>query len=106
MFQFIENLRQKPDSVKSRVAFLISFFISGVIFTIWLSVIFPDFKNNQKIEETEKTVGVSPVSTFSDTFSSGFTSLGEQINNIKESVGAMFSAPIYYSATSTATQKQ
>ena len=41
MFPLIEKLRQKPSRTKKQIAFVVSFLLAGVIFVIWLSIIYP-----------------------------------------------------------------
>lgn len=101
MFQTIEKLRAKPEGSKKKIAFLLAFLFSGIIFVVWLSVIFPDFKNKKLKESEIVNTGPSPISAFSDTLSSAFLSMGEQISNIKGAVSKLTNQEMYYSATST-----
>jgi len=100
MFDFIEKLRQKPDRTKKQIAFLVSLLLAGIIFVIWLSVIYPDFKQKQAKESAISKLEPSPLSNFTDTFSSGISAIGEQFNKIKESISSL-ATTTYYSASST-----
>ena len=51
MFDLIEKLRAKPDKTKRRIAFLVAFFIAGIIFIVWLGVVYPNFRNKQAKED-------------------------------------------------------
>lgn len=93
MFQYIEKLRAKPDSTKKQVAFIVAFVISGIIFVIWLSVIYPHWKEDQENIEKVSKVEPSPLAGFVDNITNGFSGIKEQYSNIKESMT--------FSATST-----
>ena len=84
MFDFIEKLRAKPDRTKKQIAFAVSLFLAGIIFVIWLSVIYPDFSQKQAKQTEVSKQEPSPISNFSDTFSSGISAIGEQFNKINE----------------------
>ena len=101
MFNFLEKLRAKPERVKKQMAFLISFLIVGIIFVVWLSVIYPDFRQNQLTEQKVKNFEPNPASSFSATFSSGISAIKEQFNKIKESISSFSTKPAYYSASTT-----
>jgi hypothetical protein len=83
MFNFIEKLRQKPDSVIKQVAFLISFSFVGIIFIFWLFSIYPNFLEEKKIADRVSAVEPSPLSTLSEIISQGTSAMGEQISKIK-----------------------
>ena len=70
MFQLIEKLRQKSEGTKKQIAFLIAFTLAGVIFVIWHSVIYPDFRDNQNLAEKAVKTEVSPLSNFNNNISS------------------------------------
>ena len=101
MFDFLENLRQKPDGTKKRVAFFGAFLLAGIIFVVWLSVVYPSFSRDQIPEEVASSTNPSPLSAFSDTLSVGFSAIGDQLSKIKETVSSFTIAPAYYVSTST-----
>lgn len=103
MFELIERLRRKPDRTKKQVAFLAALFVAGVIFVIWLSVIYPDFRKRQKNIDRVANLEPSPLGTLGETFRTGFSAIGEQFTSLKESVSSITSSPAYYSTTSTTT---
>lgn len=37
MFDYIENMKSKPEHIKKRFAFLVSFSITGLIFVGWIA---------------------------------------------------------------------
>lgn len=82
MLEIIENFRKKSDGAKKQVAFLVSLFIAGIIFVLWLGVIYPDIKNTENKEVSENSES-SPISTFGSIFSAGLESIGTQFNQIK-----------------------
>jgi len=101
MFETIEKLREKPESSKKKIAFLTAFFVAGIIFVVWLSVVYPDLKmKNSKEKEVLKTEP-SPLSAFEDTLSNGFLGLGEQLKNLKNSALLFSTKPEYFQATVT-----
>ena len=97
MFELIEKLRAKPDRTKKQIAFCISLLLAGIIFVIWLTIIYPDFRGKQTKEKTVSSSEPSPFSNFADTFSSGISAIGEQFNKIKESISS------FSTTTSTTT---
>lgn len=41
MFDFIEHLRTKPEKYRKRFSLAVAFFATAVIFSVWVSVLFP-----------------------------------------------------------------
>ena len=105
MFETIENLRQKPDRTKKKIAFLISFSIVGVIFAIWLSVIYPDFRKKEIKANNVAKLEPSPISAFTDTISSGISAIGQQFSKIKDIASSFSAVPEYYVSTTTEKDK-
>ena len=101
MFEYIEKLRQKPARTKKQIAFLSALFVAGLIFVVWLSVIYPDFKQGQQKEDAVAKLEPSPLSTFGETISTGLSAIGEQFGKLKESVTTMIASPALYNAAST-----
>ena len=101
MYKYIEKLRQKSDTAKKRFAFLVSFLFVGIIFVVWLSVIYPGFREQKNINDKISANESSPLSTFKDIFSQGSSEIGNQFSKIKN-VGSVFSNdPEYINQTST-----
>jgi hypothetical protein len=86
MFNIIEDLRQKNDKTKKRVAFLIAFLLSGIIFTIWITVIYPDFVKQKNEEKSEMIESSGPVSTFTNSFSRVVYDMKEQFKDLQKSI--------------------
>ncbi len=86
MFEFIEKLRQKSEKTKTRIALLTAFSFSGLIFVLWLTVFLPDFTQSQKRENQALANEPSPISTLGSTLSEGFSSLGEQLSDLKKTL--------------------
>ena len=99
MLELIEKLREKPDHVKRQVAFCVAFFFAGLIFVIWLSVIYPDLKQNQVTEEKVTNLEPSPFSTFISTASSGFGGISAEFSKIKNTLSSFSTSPAYYSTS-------
>ena len=103
MFEFIEKLRQKPDRTKKQIAFLSALFLAGLIFVVWLSVIYPDFKRGQQKEDAVSKLEPSPLSTFGETISTGISAMGDQFSKLKESISSITNNSAYYSTTTDST---
>ena len=101
MFNLLEKLRQKPAHIKKQVAFLVSFSVAGVIFVVWLSVIYPDFRERQSKEQKISSVEPSPVSSFGQTLTAGISSIKEQFGQLKNAVSSFTADPAHYSASTT-----
>ncbi|MFA5888986.1 MAG: hypothetical protein WCW47_01700 [Candidatus Paceibacterota bacterium] len=101
MFELLEKLRQKPDHVKKQIAFLATFFLVGVIFVVWLSVVYPSFKEDQSRQEAVSNLEPSPLETFKETLGTGISAMGENFNKLKESITLLSNNPAFYSTTTT-----
>ncbi len=101
MFELIERLRAKSESTKKKIAFLAAFSLAGIIFIIWLSVVYPDWKNNQSKEDSVSKLEPSPISAFEETLSNSFSAIGGEFNKLKASISSFSTSPEYYSTTST-----
>ena len=89
MFETIERLRQKPERTKKRVAFLVAFCFAGIIFVIWLSVVYPAFRESGQNEQKVSSSEPSPLSTFEDTLSTGFSAITDQFKLFKSSISSL-----------------
>ena len=103
MFNFLEKLRQKPAYIKKQVAFFIAFSVAGIIFVVWLSVIYPDFRQRQDQQEKISQLEPSPVSSFTQTISSGISGIKDQIGQLKSAVSSFTSDPLHYKAPAPET---
>ena len=101
MFELLEKIRQKPERTKKQIAFLTSFFVAGLIFVVWLSVIYPNWLSTKTKEEKVVVTEPSPISTLGNMFSTTFSAIDEQFANIKQAVSSFTTEPAYYSATGT-----
>lgn len=84
MFNYLEKLRQKPERSKNRFAFLSAFSFAGIIFVIWLSVVYPNFTEQKKREDKVRSLEQSPLSSFFENVSVGFGEVGENVSSIKD----------------------
>lgn len=73
MFEYIENLRAKPDSHKKRVAFFTSAGITFVIFALWLVSLQVGKVGNDTVVVNQKTV--SPFKAVTDNVAGVFESI-------------------------------
>lgn len=103
MFDLIEKLRAKPEKVKKRIAFLVSLSVASFIFVVWLTVIYPDFKNRQNQAEKVSKLTPSPISTFSASVSEGLSGIGEEFSKLKAAISSFSISPAYYKSSTTVT---
>lgn len=101
MFETIEKLRDKPERSKKRIAFLVSFLFAGIIFVVWLSVIYPDLKRANSQQDVVSKYEPSPLSAFEDSLSNGFVTFGAEIKSLKDSALLFSTQPEYFYATTT-----
>ena len=88
MFEIIENIRQKSDREKKRIAFLTSLLFSVIIFAIWISVWYPDWKNHETFSNRyAEPSSLAPLSSISSLFSSGFSEVQANFIEIKTMLG-------------------
>jgi hypothetical protein len=101
MFELIHKLRQKPDSKKKQIAFIISLSFAGIIFVVWLSVIFPSWRRDQLRESEASKLEPSPTSAISSTFADGFSAMGEKLKAMKDALSTFSTEPEYYNSASS-----
>ena len=101
MFNFLDKLRKKPDRLKKQMAFFTAFSLAGVVFVVWLSVIYPDFINTQEQEKKVSDLEANPLNNFTQTFLQGISGMKDQFKNLKDSISSFSTSPTYYSATSS-----
>jgi hypothetical protein len=91
MFELLDKLRAKPEGTKKQMAFLVALSLVGVIFVVWLTVVYPDMRRGQMQEAGVRSAEKSPLSAFWETVSGGFSSIGENISEVKEAVNSFAS---------------
>ncbi len=89
MFELIEKLRQKPEKTKKQIAFLGAFFVSSLIFVVWLTVLFPDFRRNQKKESVVTKNEPSPFDTLGEIIGTGVSAIGGQASEVRNTVSSV-----------------
>lgn len=105
MFELLEKLRQKPESTKQKVAFLTAFSFAGLIFVIWLSVIYPDWRQVEKKEAAASKNEPGPLAGFSNNFSDGFQNLKKQFTELKNSAASYVGEVQISNSTTTNKEK-
>ena len=55
MLDFLDRLREKPESVRIHISIAIAAVITGTIFFMWLSVTLLQFSNKADTPQTEST---------------------------------------------------
>jgi hypothetical protein len=83
MFEIIEKIRHKPEGIKKQIAFGLSFLITGLIFVIWISILYPNWKTGQDNENKITSAEPSPLSTITSTFSDGIKNISGQFGKAK-----------------------
>ena len=106
MFNLIEKLRQKSPRVKKQIAFLMSFSIALIIFVVWFSVIYPDFRQTQAKEQKVSSLEPSPISTFGQTLGTGITAIKEEFKQLKGAISSFSTDPAHYSASTSPANMQ
>ena len=82
MFDFLEKLRHKPDKQKKQIAFFVAFLFVGIIFVVWLTVIYPDFRQSRVNQEKVANLEPGPFSTFTSQLSNGISSITEDLSRV------------------------
>ncbi len=101
MLDLIERLREKPEKTKKKIAFLTSFLFAGLIFVVWLTVIYPDVLDREKKIRKPNTTEVTPTSAIKENISSGFTEMGGQFTKLKGMMQELLGSAEYKSSSST-----
>lgn len=102
MFDYLDNLRAKPDNVKTRIAISVSLIITLMIASVWFvsKYIVPKSDTNTEIVAVD-TQG--PISSMSATVSTAFKNLSQEFGNLKDRLSEFFSES-YASPTSVSDQ--
>ncbi|HEY4503632.1 MAG TPA: hypothetical protein VJJ28_00785 [Candidatus Paceibacterota bacterium] len=74
----IERLREKPDHIKKRIAFLASFSITAIIFIFWLASF--GVKSSSVIVEDTLAKSESPISSLSSSLLAG---VGDAVKGVR-----------------------
>lgn len=98
MLNYIEKLRQKPEKTKTFIAFSASLFFAGTILLIWITVVFPDIRQDQAVKDRIASIEPSPFSAFFGNIANGFSGIKNQFDNTKEKITA---AVVFTSTTTT-----
>jgi hypothetical protein len=104
MFNFLEKLRAKPEKTKRRIAFLFAFCFAGAIFVVWLSVIYPNFRQTLAEKEKNSNLEPSPSKAFTEILSDGFANIGVQFSKIKSLTNLLSSPETYQNSSEINSQ--
>jgi hypothetical protein len=102
MFNYLEKLRRKSESEKKRFAFLTAFSFSGLIFVIWLSVIYPSWYKIQTKEDAAAELEPGPIDSLTGIISNGVSSITGTVDEAKVKMNSFSSS----TPTSTTTQAE
>jgi hypothetical protein len=102
MFEYLEQLRKKPLSVRKRIAFFVALSFAGFIFVIWLSIIFPDFRKNEALQANVLSSEPSPITTLGSQIDDGVSEIGSKISDLKNALSS-FTDPTYIRANTEST---
>src|SRR5436853_616118 len=100
IFTFLEKLRQKPERRRKQAAFLISLFFALVILAVWMTVLYPDWSNGQNRERKAASSLPSPTAAMGSTLSTGFSAIGAQIGEMKNTLSTLASSSPAMATTS------
>lgn len=105
MFEFIEKLRQKSDGSKKRIAFATSFSFVAVIFTVWLSVIYPDFYFTERQKQKASVGEAGVVESFWENMTNGFSDAKNHLSDFRKNISSMVISTSTYYVAPTNTSK-
>lgn len=106
MFEYLEQLRQKPKGVRKRVAFLVSFSFAGLILLVWTTVVYPNFSSKQEKQGKVTSSQPSPFSTFAGAISNGASAITSQLEEVRELAQATSTPQSVETATTTANEAE
>ncbi len=101
MFDFIEKLRQKPPGAKKKIAFLMAFSFTALIFIIWLSIVYPAVWRDHLQEEKVANLEPGPLDKISDLFGDAFSEINDNISEAKSVISSISSSTEYYGTASS-----
>jgi len=80
MYQYISELRKKPDHHKRRFALAAAGAITGMIFIAWVSVLLPQ-NTKRVIAEDSSSGGITPISSLKNSAAQVVTATRELFSN-------------------------
>lgn len=101
MFNYLEKLRQKPEHTKTLIAFSGSLFVAGCILLVWLTIVFPNILEDNKIRDKVLSNEPSPLSSFFENINSGFSSIMGQFSEVKAKISDFSSSTQHYNNSGT-----
>jgi hypothetical protein len=102
MFELLEKLRGKSERSRKLIALGFSFCVMLVILIIWATVLFPDWSASQSQQAKAVASSPSPLSTFGATIGDGFSAIGAQFGELKNTMSSITTPqPTVYEATTT-----
>lgn len=104
MFEFLENLRQKPVKTRKRAAFLAALSFSLFMLGIWSTIVYPDFSKRQGKQNVAVASGPSPLSTLTDAISTSASAIGSQFGQVKQAFTTIGSTTPPVSTTTEETK--
>lgn len=103
MFDYLENIRNKPRGAKKRIAFFTAFTFSGIVFIFWFVAIYPSFREQNAIDKKVKNLESSPISSITSIFSENFGKIKDQLSVVKELGQNFTKEATYYKASTTSS---
>lgn len=101
MFEYLEKLRQKPEKTKNFIAFSASLFFAGCIFLMWLTVVFPDVRQDQATKDKIAAIEPSPFSALFGNIAKGFSEVQNKFTSVKSVISNFSANAVYYESTTT-----
>ncbi|PJA33649.1 MAG: hypothetical protein CO184_01370 [Candidatus Zambryskibacteria bacterium CG_4_9_14_3_um_filter_40_16] len=81
LYDTLENLRNKPEAHRKKVAFVSSLFVTAVIFSIWVSVLLPR-SQSRIIAQRQESVKVAKENSPIDTVRRGAAQAYQSVRGI------------------------
>ncbi len=85
-FEFLNKLQQKPEGYKKRIAFLVSFILTIVIFVAWLGINLSKLnRSDSDVVRNSELPSNNPINVLKESFGDLKATLSESLGGIKES---------------------
>ena len=88
MLNTVDKLREKPESYRMKIAFIVAAIIAGIIFIVWLSVV--GLRFGQEAEVVRKQDSPSLVAGVKEGFSEVFEEGREQFDKSRRELEGIF----------------
>lgn len=104
MFEFLEKLRSKPEKTRKLVAFSTALSFVGIIFLVWISILYPDWKYQKDKEDKITSKEPSPINTMIDAVSKTLINVKDQVSLLGGITSDISSTTFHYVSSTTPSQ--